>query len=231
MIGKPVRHAGFTLMEMLVVIVIIAALAVLMMAGTRRLIENGRKVKCLAQFRDFQVGMALFEGDYQKPPVPENKKTYGWDVIYGNPNGLYQNSFLVSVLAGEDKNYPYSGENFSSTQTNPRNEAYITFPYSADKRGGVGDDGNLYDPWGAQIMVAVNTMQSSQSGDLADFNEGLNDRRLHTWGWAEYQETKPFEQAYVFWSYGKDRQKGDAMLGKRYWEPAPYAGSDDVISW
>jgi prepilin-type N-terminal cleavage/methylation domain-containing protein len=215
-IRKPSAGRGFTLVELLVVIVIIATLAALIFAGTSRMIENGRKVKCLAQFRDFNVGMTLFESDYQKAPVPANKRDTGWDTIYGNPNPLYHNDFLVSVLAGEDK------------ETNPRGESYMTFPLAPDKRSGVGPDGILYDPWGREVMVAVNSF-NAPGQTLRDFNSGQNDRRLHTWGLAEYKETKPREQSFVFWSYGKDGKKG--KNGKSFGDVVALTGSDDVISW
>lgn len=220
---------GFTLVELLVVISIIAVLAVLVAMGSRKFIESGRKVQALAQFRDFKVGMTLFEGDYQRPPVPSNKKDNGWDTIYGNPDPLYHNDFLVSVLAGEDKDYPYQGNvNFSTKQTNPRGEAYMTFPLAPDKKGGVGEDGILYDPWGREIMVAVNSLNAPNE-ELVDFNNGHNDRRLHTWGLAEYTDTKPRDQSFVFWSYGKDGKKGNNAAN--YWDKVPHAGSDDVVSW
>jgi prepilin-type N-terminal cleavage/methylation domain-containing protein len=226
---KPSARMGFTLVELLVVIAIIAVLAVLAATGANRFIEGGRKVKCLAQFRDFQVGMTLFEGDYQRPPVPANKKDTGWDTIYGNPNPLYHNDFLVSVLAGEDKEYPYLGNvSFSAKQTNPRGESYMVFPLAPDKKSGVGSDGILYDPWGREIMVAVNSF-NAPGQTLSDFKNGENDRRLHTWGLAEYKETKPREQSFVFWSYGKDGKKGKNAPGPG--DVVPLKGSDDVISW
>ena len=221
---------GFTLVELLVVIAIVAVLAVLSFVGSSRLIEGGRKVKTMAQFRDFQVGMSLFEVDYLKPPIPKSKRDTGWDTIYGDPGGHYGTQFLVSALAGEDKDYPYVGENFSSKEVNPRNEAYMVFPLAPDKKGGVGPDGRLYDPWGGEIMVAINGFKSTNPGHLlVDFNGGQNDRRLHTWGLAEYTETKPKDQSYVFWSYGKDRKKGKNAAN--YGDVVPLAGSDDVISW
>lgn len=234
---KPINAAvcsksgrGFTLVELLVVILIIVVLAVLTTAGANRFIENGRKVKAMAQFRDFQVGMGLFEGDYQKPPIPKSKRDTGWDTIYGDPGGNYSTQFLVSALAGEDKDYPYKGENFSSREVNPRNESYMTFPFAPDKKTGVGDDGRLYDPWGGEVMVAINGFKSNQSSSqLVDFNNGQNDRRLHTWGLAEYKESKPKDQSYVFWSYGKDRKKGKKAGNNQ--NVVPLAGSDDVISW
>jgi prepilin-type N-terminal cleavage/methylation domain-containing protein len=222
--------SAFTLVELLIVILIVVILAVLVVAGATRFMESGRKVQAMAQFRDFQVGMTLFEGDYQKPPIPQSKRDTGWDTIYGDPGGNYSNQFLVAALAGEDKDFPYKGESFSSKDVNPRNECYMTFPYSPDKKSGVGQDGKLYDPWGGEVMVAINGFKSNQSGDeLVAFNNGQNDRRLHTWGLAEYKETKPMEQTYVFWSYGKDKKKGNKAPNNQ--SVVPLTGSDDVISW
>lgn len=218
-------------MELLVVIAIVGTLALLSFIGASKFIENGRKVQALAQFRDFEIGMALFQTDYTKPPIPQSKRDTGWDTIYGDPGGNYSTQFLVSALAGDDKDYPYGGENFSAKDVNPRGESYMIFKSAtADNKGGVGKDGRLYDPWGGEVMVAINGFKSNNPDDvLVSFNDGRNDERLHTWGLAEYKETKPNEQAFVFWSYGKDKKKG--KNGPGYGAVVSYAGSDDVISW
>ena len=229
---KPKHMAkGFTLVELLIVVAIIAVLALLAVVGSSRFIENGKKVQAMAQFRDFQIGMALFETDYSKPPIPMSKRNTGWDTIYGDPGGNYTTQFLVSALAGEDKEYPYKGnETFSAKDANPRGEGYMTFKSAINNKGGVAKDGKLYDPWGGEVMVAINGLKSDNSNEpLVSFNNGQNDRRLHTWGLAEYKETKPKEQSYVFWSYGKDKKKG--KNGPKYGAVVGYAGSDDVISW
>ena len=218
------RSGGFTLVELLVVILIIAVLAVLGFAGSSRFIEKGKKVQALTQFRDFEVGMKMFETDYNKPPTPQSKRDTGWDTIYGDPGGNYTNQFLVSVLAGEDKDYPYGGESFSAKQVNPQGQSYMTFPLAVDNKKGVGKDGKLYDPWGREVMVAINGF-AAPGQTLLPFKNGQNDSRLFTWGLAEYTDTKPHEQAYVFWSYGKDGKKGKNGNG------GSYAESDDVISW
>lgn len=226
---KPLNR-GFTLVELLVGITVIAVMAALVAIGANRFVESGHKVKAMAQFRDFQVGMSLFEGDYQKPPIPKSKRDTGWDTIYGDPGGNYTTQFLISALAGEDKDYPYRGESFSSREVNPRNESYMTFPFAPDDKAGVGKDGKLYDPWGHEVMVGINGFKSTSSADtLVDFRSGQNDRRLHTWGLAEYKETKPKEQSYIFWSYGKDGKKGKA--NPNHQSVVALAGSDDVVSW
>lgn len=221
---------GFTLVELLVVVLIIATLAALSFLGASKFIDRGRKVQAMAQFRDFEVGMKMFELDYTRPPIPKSKRDTGWDTIYGDAGGTYSNQFLVSALAGEDLDLTYGDESFSSKEVNPRGEPYIVFPFSADNKKGVGKDGRLYDPWGAEVMVAINGFKSTNSGDvLVSFNNGRNDRRLHTWGLAEYNETRPKEEVYVLWSYGKDKKKGDN--GATSNAKVKFAGSDDVISW
>ena len=217
---------GFTLVELLVVIAIVAVLALLGFIGSSRFIENGRKVQTLAQFRDLQVGMGLFVNDYTKPPIPASKEYDGDDTVYGDPpTPYYHNGFLVAVLVGESKEFSSSttGEIFDVSQVNKLKESYIQLPFKKDKKGGVGPDGNLYDPWGSEIIVAVNGF-AGEGKTLVASNKGKSDRLLYTYGLGEYKETKPREQAYVFWTYGKDGKKGTGGAGN-------YKGSDDVISW
>ncbi len=221
---------GFTLVELLVVIAIIAVLAVLSFFGASRFIENGRKVQALAQFRDFEVGMTMYVADYQKPPTPPAEKASGKDTLYGNPNPRYHNSFLISVLSGDGQDYPSGSETLSSKLANPRGETYIIFPTAVDQKTpkkGVGKDGILYDPWGKEVMVAVNSYNAPDQplDDSEAGTGGVNDNMLDTYGFGEYKETKPKKQAYVFWSYGKDGKKGNGKPN------TPYAGTDDVISW
>ena len=224
------HHPGFTLVETLVAIAIIAVLAVLSIQMIGIFTEKGRKIQAIAQLRDFKVGLTLFQNDYQRPPIPRSKRETGWDTIYGDPGGLYSNEFLVSALAGDNKDYPYMGESFSTSDVNPRGESYMTFPIAANNRNGLGSDGKLYDPWGREVMVAINGFCSNNPNDrLLDFNGGRNDRRLHTWGLAEYAETRPKEEAFIFWSYGKDGMKGKGAEDNS--SKVPLKGSDDVISW
>jgi hypothetical protein len=220
---------GFRLMELAVGMAVFLLLCAAGIAGSMRTLENGRKSKALAQFRDFQMGMSLFEGDYQKPPIPRSKRDSGWDTIYGDPDGNYSTQFLVAALAGEDREFPYKGETFSTRESNPQKKSYMVFQMAEDGKCGIGPDGRLLDPWGGNVIVAINGFKSTNPSDeLVDFDNGRNDRRLHTWGLAEYHETKPRDEAYVFWSYGKDGQKGKGGSPRSV---VPLKGSDDVVSW
>ena len=217
-------RSGFTLVELLVVIAIVAVLVALSFVGIGKFIENGRKVQALAQFKDLEIGMKMFETDYNRPPIPTSKRNVGVDTVYGDPGGLYSNGFLMAVLIGEEKEFPYEGETFSVKEVNPRGETFLELQFSPDKKNGVGKDGILYDPWGRELMIAVNTPPFER-----EFSDGTKDSRLHTWGLAEYTDRKPRNETFVFWSYGKDGKKG--KNGQSPGSIVPYAGSDDVISW
>jgi prepilin-type N-terminal cleavage/methylation domain-containing protein len=226
---------AFTLVELLVVITIIAILALVGVLGSSKIIERGRKIQTVAQFRDFEVGLRMYETDYNRPPIPETKRNEGWDTMYSDPGGKYSNSILIAVLAGEEGDFPAIGsdEIFNARQMNPKQEKYIEFPFSANRKSGVGDDGKLYDPWGREVIVIVNGGQGSIPDDPitqgVGATPGKNDTHLESWGFGAYTETKPKEQSYVFISYGTDGRKGDNA--PNYWDLVPYSGSDDVISW
>ncbi|MCP5532884.1 MAG: type II secretion system protein [Akkermansiaceae bacterium] len=229
---KPIRSAsrGFTLVELLVVIMIVLVLAVLGFLGAKRFIENAKKTQALAQFRDLTVGLTMFETDYGKPPIPENKKYNGDDTVYGDPDPTYHNGVIVGVLAGEEGDYTSgrSGETYTVREMNPRMVSYITFPLAEKGKSGVGEDGNLYDPWGNEVIMAVNSF-AARDKSITSFNGGMNDRRLYTWGLGEYNETKPRDQSFVFWSYGKDGLKGDGVTPPT--KVTSLKKSDDVVSW
>ncbi len=227
---QKLRSAGFTLIELLVVIAIIAVLAVLGFLTATKMLDRGKKVQALAQLRDLNAGFSMFVTDYQKPPLPPTK--IGIDTIYGDPpSPLHHNGYLVAVLLGDSKDFTYDGQSFKVDDVNPRHQQYVIFPSKPDGRGGVGKDGNLYDPWGSEIIAAINGGRDPKNPDAyTDFNNGNNDRRLYTYGLGEYKdkkgvvETMPRDQDFVFWTFGKDKVKGTPTS-------TAYTGSDDVINW
>jgi prepilin-type N-terminal cleavage/methylation domain-containing protein len=238
-------RSGFTLIEILIVIAIIAVLALVAVVGSKGFVEKGRKVQVMAQFRDFEVGLKMYENDYNRPPIPESKRAEGYDTMYGDPGGLYSTSILVVPLAGMKKedfpDFPDHGtdEVFDEDQMNRRAEKYLEFPLSLDNKNGIGfkegsKDGRLYDAWGREVIMVINGGQAMGEGSPpitqgVGPEPGKNDTHLETWGFGVYTDTRPGEQSYVFISYGADGKKGKGA--KDYWDVVPYSGSDDVISW
>ncbi len=218
------RRQGFTLVELLVVITMIAVLALLSFAGASMFIDRGRKVQALAQYRDVSVGLQAYMTENQRPPLPQANRDSGEDVVFGDQGGELTNDFIVAALYGDVSTLQGFDNKYTQEELNPKKESYLILPMTPDKKNGMGPDVVLYDPWGRPVMIAINTPPFQQ--DKAD---GVKDRLLWTKGIGEYTDTKPREQDFVFWSFGKDGKKGKG--GKSKTDPVAYANSDDVVSW
>jgi prepilin-type N-terminal cleavage/methylation domain-containing protein len=230
---RPHHGYGFTLVELLVVITIIVALAAMAMLGMPKIIERGRKVQALAQFKELAVGFAGFESENNRPLIPYEQRVAGQDTLYSVPGGKFSNGIVVAVLGGSGGKHAYRVVDFKVKDVNPREEIYMVFKYAENKSNGVGRDGVYYDPWGRPLMMAVNAFKSTNpNAVLVDANPttpGKNDSQLDTLGLAVYSDTKPRNESYVIWTYGKDGKKGsEESKGKKL---PPYRGSDDVVSW
>lgn len=211
------RPCGFTLVELLVVVVIVAALSSLVFMMSTRAIGRAERAKVIQQMRDVGLGIEAYVVDYKRPPIPESKRITGWDTIYGDPGGNYGNESLMAALLGENNDFPTNtDEIFNSRDMNPRQNNYFTPVVVSDNKSGIGqDDGKFYDAWGRELMFAINTPPFD-----SEFSNGQNDKRMMTWGLAEWSDKQPRHQSYVIWSYGKDGEKSEA-----------YAGADDVANF
>lgn len=230
---QPRRGRGFTLVELLVVITIIAVLATVSILGAPKLIDRGRKVQALTQFRELSVGMAAFESDNNRPLIPYEQRVAGQDTVYGDVGGEFSNAIVVAVLGGTGENLSYRPMDFKVKDVNPKEEVYMIFKTAEKNKNGVTANGVIHDPWGRELMFAVNAFKSSNPNAILVENNtttpGKNDSRLDTKGLAVYSDTQPREQSYVMWTYGKDGKKGgEESRGRKI---PPYSGSDDVVSW
>lgn len=215
-----VLRRGFTLVEIMVVIAIIAVLAALVFSVAGKMILKAEKVACTGLMRDISISLTSYESDFNKLPLPRIKDE--WDTILGDPGGFYSTAPLVSVLTGAEYSEwnENDGNSFDLSSLNPKGEVYMEPNISLSKKeGGIKKDGKLYDPWGRELMFALNSRRQNH-----DINDGYRDEILHTWGLAEWAESKPGYENFVIWSYGVDGKKGKG-------ENARFSGSDDVKSF
>jgi prepilin-type N-terminal cleavage/methylation domain-containing protein len=218
---------GFTLVELLVVIAIIVTLAAALIMGVRGAMLKAQKTQCLNTMRSVTTGLTAFSFDYGRPPIPTNAPPA--DIVFGKQGGSYRNDYIVAVLEGTEKSFNFEGVVWDVNLVNPKLEPYTQFERSPTKKNGVyeleGDpnSGLLYDPWQKTIMIGINVPPY-----VEDSAQGVRDKLMFTDGLADYPDTKPREEQFIIWSYGKDGVKGSA--GKAVTNN-PYKGSDDVISW
>lgn len=211
-------------MELLVVITIVAVLALLSFAGATMFIDRGRKVQAVSQFRDLSVGLQAYMTENQRPPLPQANRDSGEDAVFGVVGDELNNDFIVAALYGDVSTLQGFDNKYTQEELNPKKESYLVIPMTPAKKNGMGPDAVLYDPWGRPIMIAINAppFQEDSAG-------GTKDRLLSTKGIGEYTDTKPREQDYVFWAFGKDGKKGKG--GASNTAVVPYGNSDDVVSW
>lgn len=72
------RRSGFTLVELLVVIGIISVLTAVLFPVFAQAKEDARRATCMSNFRQGQLGTALYVGDYDDRIVPVNHHPAGF---------------------------------------------------------------------------------------------------------------------------------------------------------
>lgn len=224
------HRKGFTLVELLVVVAIIMALATLIFAGIQRASMKANQTACMNTIRDVTNGLSAFIVDRNMPPVPETRKEGAErDYVCGDYSNLFPNDYIVAVLEGEDTSFSYDGGELQTRFANPTLNEYTKLARTPKKVNGVYDkpqdqqEGQLFDPWERTIMIAINVPP------FVDENSaGLKDKWLHTDGLAVYPDSEPREESFAVWSYGKDGKRGTdgASLQKNLLRK-----SDDVTSW
>lgn len=84
--GQKPRKSGFTLVELLVVVAIIAVLVALLIPALANAKEDGRRTKCLANTRALALMCRVYAGEY------ENNTPIGYDYYSGYGFSLYDSS-------------------------------------------------------------------------------------------------------------------------------------------
>jgi prepilin-type N-terminal cleavage/methylation domain-containing protein len=221
---------GFTLVELLVVVAIIMALATLIFAGVKRASMKANQTACMNTIRDVTNGLSAFIVDRNMPPVPETRKEGAErDYVCGDYSNRFPNDYIVAVLEGEDTSFSYDGGELQTSFANPTLNEYTTLARTPKKVNGVytepqdQQEGQLFDPWQRTIMIAINVPPF-----IEENSDGLKDKWLHTDGLAVYPDSEPREEPFAVWSYGKDGVRGTpgASLQKNMLRK-----SDDVTSW
>jgi type II secretory pathway pseudopilin PulG len=196
--------SAFTLIELLVVIAIIIILAGLLFPAFRGVQNQAKRTQAKNDLTQIVTAVNAFYTEYGKYPLATADTIYGPD-----PTGVSSADLFYTLRAVA------TGAN-AGNATNPRAIVFISPPDvkdPANPRGGIGTDGQYYDPWGTRYNVAIDGGYDNQITNPypdADGSAGAT----------------PLHLGVIGWSYGADQTKGTQS-------PASpnYKNSDDVISW
>jgi prepilin-type N-terminal cleavage/methylation domain-containing protein len=185
---------AFTLIELLVVIAIIAILIGLAFPAFRGVQDQAKKAQAKNDLTQIVTAVNAYYTEYGKYPLVTD------DTPINNNSDLF---YTLRAIA--------SGAN-SANAANLRQIVFITPPNvkdTANPRGGIGNDGQYYDPWGTTYKIAIDGNYDNQIANPYGTNGA---------------GTNPLRQGAIVWSFGKDKQLGTNNDGV-------FTNSDDVISW
>ena len=200
--GTRSGQAGFTLVELLVVVTIVGLLVGLVSVAAPRAIESGMKAKAKGELTAIVAAVKAYKQEYGQWPAIESISTDSageFGAWYGpskwaSGTGLSRGKDLIKILSGQNV-----GTGLGGAWPRPMNPKLIRFLEGAQS------DGTFLDPWGSQYCVK---MDVNESGGLeyGTGNAGAENLRLTV----------------ITVSLGKNKTQEDSPS---------VPGFDDVYSW
>ena len=183
---KDPNRNGFTLLELMVVIVIIVVLAGLLFPTVESILERAKKVQAKNDLIQIVTAVNAFYMEYGRYPT-----TATTDVTFSTSP---TNDQLLDVLRSNT-----TGGNASLvTSLNPRQIVFISppeDPAQANPKGKIGSDKQFHDPWGNAYIVRID----------ADYDNQVT----NPYGSGGGAGPDPLRQGVISWSIGKDANLGN----------------------
>lgn len=176
----PQTRRGFTLVELLVVIVIIAILASLAVPVTNKVMNMANATRTKAVMKDLQVAIGHFRTEYNRFPIDMSGSSGAsgadHDPILTNGTNNIINVLMAMTNPSDPTNMNPRGIKFIDLQLAKNNNSFGI----VDPSGGTGTGGNvrLMDIWGMPyyIMLDTNLDNRIQNPDASNVDQRVSAR-------------------------------------------------------
>lgn len=187
-------HRGFTLIELMVVIVILGILMSITIPAIKKFMFIAQKTRCKADAVQLKNSITSYYTEYRKYPVKD---------AGGSDKQVLSDDNIMGALLASDKEGQADGLNprkisfYSAKAAKPAGSGRYSGGVHFSGDGG----GSLWDPWGNNFSIILDT----------DYNN-----RVNVPGW-EKRFTEVGENVIV-WSPGRDREEAQVTDNIMTWE-------------
>jgi prepilin-type N-terminal cleavage/methylation domain-containing protein len=209
--------SGFTLIELTVVILIIAALAALLMTGASSVFDRARKTQAKNDETQIVTAVNAYYTEYGKYPMADANQ--GTDTLYGKSGTAPGNEDVFNVLRAIATGVNASDVLnlrkiifFSGKDAGSRPRSAFATVATTDAQGNPINIGAFADPFGNAYMVAIDGSYDGGTMDSLPYTD------------VTYATGNTVRIGCFAESFGKDGKQGKD--GNKV-----YSGSDDILSW
>ena len=187
-------QAGFTLVELLVVVGIIGLLVGLISVAVPKAIESGMKAKTKGELTAVIAALKAYKQEYGQWPTASGDRSKDEWFGPGNFGNLENGKTLMRILSGANIIVSGVGQNPKS----------VTFFEGAKVSSGRRDTsgGELLDPWGTQYGFKVDT---DESGSLEYCNP-------------QGPDTPNIQMTVIGVSFGKNKSQEEIEIKDKTWD-------------
>jgi prepilin-type N-terminal cleavage/methylation domain-containing protein len=211
----PARSDGFTLIELVVVILIIATLAALLVPAASRTIDRAKNAQAKNDVTQIVTAVNAYYTEYGKYPTTQTT----------DANAIFttDNSAVINALRAAN------GDTLNTRKIvflSPRQIVNGTKGGVADTPSS-GNAGIYYDPWGKSSNAALTGSGVYHIAIDANYDNQID---TNPYGNNNGAGPQPLQQGVIVWSLGKDGGLGKVSASNPTGNNI-FTGSDDIISW
>lgn len=205
---------GFSLIELLVVVVIIGILAGLVMSQANKVMEDSRRLQVQNVLKDLRVAIGNYQVDYNRYPVNPNLLSSGGEGQDVPPIPTDESSGIVDALMASASSSSGGSGGSGSTNLNPRDIKYIDLPLARNGAFGIVNAQPPYrltDLWAQPYHILLDTNGDKQvnNPDVANSDPKISQNPI-----SPPPPKLPTEIA--IYSHGRDKMPQT---------------KDDIVSW